>query len=344
MFVPQKMRDQLLEAVEDGGNKALDELVLLAMASSEIEEFVAAFIALSGWGERGFRAIVDIALKRGRVAPKTTAFMMLSNIAVVGRVWRGILGHQTGDLPNLIDRKLAQMPASLLANKALNALIMELPTDDLFSPLSNAMMFLSIGDAHVADGLMAALSTRWFRFGPAAVDEFERLVADKADDEPSFQAFLCSHPQLLDPMAVQVWSQPNFHGGFEPDFVIKRADNSYLVVEIECPSKMLMTKSGQLSSQAIHAEKQALDYEDFLSQRVLEARNHFPDFNRAECLVVIGLEAKLSEPQRRGLQMANTKRQDVRIVGFDWLLNRAMAVIDNVGQGEIKVVQRHRMI
>ena len=344
MFVSPSLYDSLFELVSDGGTVAFDELFALTMASSELGEFSAAYVAMSAWGEQGFRSIVNVAMMHGRVAPKTTAFMMLSNIAVTGNVWQGFLLNGGRSVANHVDAKLAKLPARHLAKQALSALVMDLPTDELFSPLSNATMFLSLGHEAVANELMAALSTRWFRFGPAAMAEFESLLAEHANHESAFQSFFCTHPQLLDPMAVQVWSQPDFHGGYEPDFIFRRADNSYVVVEIECPGKMLMTKAGQLSSQTLHAEKQALEYENFLSQRVMEVRHHFPGFNRAECLVVVGMESHLSDIQRQGLQMANSKRQHIRIVGFDWLLNRAKAVIANVSHGGIKVIERHRMI
>lgn len=102
-------------------------------------------------------------------------------------------------------------------------------------------------------------------------------------------------------MAVQVWSQPDFHGAAEPDFVVRRADDTYLIVEIECPAKLLMTKSGQISAQTAYDEKQVLDYEAFLSDRIAEARTHFPRYARADCLVLIGLESQLADKQRLDL-------------------------------------------
>lgn len=85
---------------------------------------------------------------------------------------------------------------------------------------------------------------------------------------------------------------------------------------------MLLTKSGQFSRDAVHAEKQALDYESFLSERVSEARIHFPNYRRADCLAVIGLERELSAELRQNLDRANGRRQNLKVVGFDWLLDR----------------------
>jgi hypothetical protein len=196
----------------------------------------------------------------------------------------------------------------------------------------------------MGEALVAALSSKWFQLSPAVLDAFEQMFVTHADDEPAFQRFLCRYPQLLDPMAIHVWSQPSFHGALIPDYLIRRADDSYLVVEIETPAKPLMTRGNQLTAAALQAERQVLDYEEFLSERVQEARTHFPGFSRAERLVVIGQETALAEPQRKGLRKANAGRQGTRIVGFDWLAQRARTVIRNIAEGEVSVVEHHRLV
>jgi hypothetical protein len=77
-------------------------------------------------------------------------------------------------------------------------------------------------------------------------------------------------------MAVQVWPQPNLFGFRFPDFVVRRADDSYLVVEIEKPSKALVTAGGQLSADVTHAEQQTTDYRSYLMQHFADMRLHFP--------------------------------------------------------------------
>jgi hypothetical protein len=76
----------------------------------------------------------------------------------------------------------------------------------------------------------------WKRY---ELDEYENLLEQKPEDEPSLHAFFERYPQMLDPMAVQVWSKPDFHGYKEPDFLIRRSDNSYLIIEIENAEKSI---------------------------------------------------------------------------------------------------------
>ncbi|MER8599358.1 DUF4263 domain-containing protein [Mesorhizobium sp. M1339] len=174
--------------------------------------------------------------------------------------------------------------------------------------------------------------------------EYERLIREAPSHEPSFQDFFSRHPQLLDPMARQVWAQPDFHGALQPDFVIRRFDDSYLVVEIQCPAKKLVTLAGQVAQAAAHAEMQALAYEDFLSTRITEARCHFPNFHRADCLVVVGLQDSLTSGQKQALDRANRRKQNSQIVAFDWLLERGRAIVRNVSEGPVEVIGKHRVV
>ncbi len=110
--------------------------------------------------------------------------------------------------------------------------------------------------------------------------------------------FFERHAQLLDPMAAAVWPHPNLAGARAPDFIIRRTDDSYLVVEIETPGKAVITGASQLSGRATQAVAQAADYRSFLVERFQTAAAHFPRFSKPECLVVIGMESQLSDLQR----------------------------------------------
>jgi hypothetical protein len=67
------------------------------------------------------------------------------------------------------------------------------------------------------------------------------------------------------------------------------------------------------------------DYTNLYSSR------KFPGIYRPYCLVVIGRDAELDEIQAQRLKQENESTQGVlRIVGFDWLLNRARMTLDNL--------------
>jgi hypothetical protein len=120
--------------------------------------------------------------------------------------------------------------------------------------------------------------------------------------------------------------------------VVQRADGTYLVVEIECPRKPLVTSGGHLSADVTHAEQQVTDYRKYLLQRFPDAEKHFPRFQEPDCLVVIGIERDLSREQKQVLQDANRHRNHLRIVGFDWLLDRSKTIAANVTQRGAEII------
>ena len=122
-------------------------------------------------------------------------------------------------------------------------------------------------DADIVGEIVHALSSKWLSFGPSELDEYEKLLEQKPEDEPSLHAFFERYPQMLDPMTVQVWSKPDFHGYKEPDFLIRRSDNSYLVIEIENAAKSIMTQANQPSAYVTQAVKQVNEYRFFLLEK-----------------------------------------------------------------------------
>jgi hypothetical protein len=117
-----------------------------------------------------------------------------------------------------------------------------------------------------------------------------------------------------------------------------------LIIEIECPAKSMVTRSGQLSAEATHAEKQVTEYKQFLMERIGEAQKHFPLFRDADCLAVVGLEDQMLDEQKKALSNVNASRHRLRIVGFDWIAARAQAILHNLSRGDVEVVSKYRVV
>jgi hypothetical protein len=47
-------------------------------------------------------------------------------------------------------------------------------------------------------------------------------------------------------------------------------------------------------------------------------------------MVVLGLERELTSEQRRALALENDNRRQIRIVGFDWIAERAERILQNM--------------
>jgi hypothetical protein len=167
---------------------------------------------------------------------------------------------------------------------------------------------------------------------------YESLIASHADDERAFQAFFTEHPQVLDPLAAEIWTQPSLHGAQKPDFVIRRFDNSYVAVEIETPAKQLVTLDNQMSAYVTHAVAQVTEYRRFL-ERLPTAQTHFPNLDQVTCLAVVGLESGLASAQQQALRNYNREHYGLQLVGFDWLARRGRTMRENMIRTGVAVRQ-----
>lgn len=179
--------------------------------------------------------------------------------------------------------------------------------------------------------VFAALMARWFNFSPVGLDNYQKILASETTTETEVHNFLKAAPYILEPFHAQIWSKPRFGEKLVPDFLIRSMDDNYTIVEIEQPSFSILTKSGELSAKTTHAKRQALDFRDWVVNNRLYAAQTYKNIYRPFCLVVIGVESQLDEMQIQRLRQENESTQGLlKIVGFDWLYQRARSTIDNI--------------
>lgn len=298
------------------------------------------------WGEHGLDALVEAAQRTPTSKNRSLTIEILATLAAREKLPQTAMW--IGDEPLL--RRLLELVddwESLYsaARRKLGTFVLSFE-DDEDAAMSIGMQFhtASLKGSGIIKPLFAAMAGRWLAVSLPTLAEFTSLLRDHSDDEPRLQLFLEQHPQLLDPMAFEVYPRPRIHGAREPDFILRRTDDSYLVVEIETPHKSMLTASNRLSAEATHAVAQVTDYAAFLSERLQSVRQSLPSFRQPECLVVVGVEARLSADQVRALRVENESRHRVRVVGFDWLVGRAEAIVSNVVAQEIRVIRDLRIV
>lgn len=332
------------KAIDDRGKQSFEQVAEMAERDSDLEIKGPCFAVLACWRDDGLAKMIEIAVRK-RTSKDTSAAIKMLALLAAGKPISSLSAffHDETAL-NRINAILSEANLAGAARRRLSELIMTIPEDDLLIPLGTAITQLALSDPEIVGEIVHALSSKWLSFGPFELDEYAKLLEQKPEDEPSFHVFFERYPQMLDPMAIEVWSKPDFHGYKEPDFLIRRSDNSYLVIELENPAKPIMTQADQPSAYATQAVKQVNDYRSFLLERLVEARQYFPHIHDPDCLVVIGLEKQLLPSQAKALQQENHSRSKLRIVGFDWILQRARAVLSNVTTARIEVVRNFRVV
>jgi hypothetical protein len=327
----------LIDCLRDGGAQGLAAVQLIYEDMYDGLTFNYEFKAPAGlclihWGQPGLQALVQAALRTPTVKNLAIAMDVLAAVGTDAPV--PLIGLHLGlrHPLELVDAAVNAHPDLRSQSRAhLTDLVLSIGDEDtLISAVALSIQHVGFYEPSGAKQVFAALAARWLTVGRRNLNEYAAALTAHAADEPWFQRHFESFPQMLDPMALQLWPQPDFHGFREPDFIIQRTDDSYLVVEIESPSKPLMTAGRQLSAAASHAVSQVLEYRRHLMERVREARLHFPSFSYPDCLVVIGLESSLDDAGKAALVAENQSRNGLRIVGFDWLLTRSQSISNNV--------------
>lgn len=342
---PQVLNSLLQRCMDDGGTKAMSYVSRLfeddyggITYKWELKE--PAGFALLYWQQAGLDELARAAAQSPRSSNTNIAFDILSS-AASGEFSTMLSDHWWGDLKTRVTQSGGlSTEMQHHARRTLVELVLGAKDeDDLL--LSLGMVFqrhyAKMDGVNAAKNLVQAVASRWFAVGDRTLQEYQELIEAFPDDEPSFQKFFEANPQFLDPMAVEVWPEPNLFGSRKPDFVVKRSDGSYLVVEIECPSKAMITKAGHPSADVTHAEHQATDYRKYMMGHISNVKDVFPGFSEPDCLVVVGLEETLSKDQKAALASLNDARHRLKVVGFDWILDRAKKISENVAEHGVVV-------
>jgi len=348
---PQVLHSLLQRCMDDGGAKAMRQVSRLfeddyggMTYKWELKE--PAGFALLYWRQAGLEQLARSVAHSPRSSNSNIAFDILSS-AASGEFSTLLSGHYWGGLKKRVTNE-GGLSAEMqhYARRTLVELVLAAKNeDDLILSLASVFQrnYAKMGGANAAKNLVQAVASRWFAIGDRTLQAYQELIEAFADDEPSFQKFFEANPQFLDPMAVEAWPEPNLFGSRKPDFVVKRSDGSYLIVEIECPSKVIMTKAGQPSADVTHAEHQATDYRKYMLGHITNVKDVFPGFSEPDCLVVVGLEGALTKNQKSALASLNDARHRLKVVGFDWILDRAKKISENVAEHGV-VVSVTRMI
>jgi len=331
------LNDFIFELYSKNDIEALDIIIQLATSNYGGETYKSelqytALVAILHWGVVGIQ-------KLGIVVMSSPYFSVKKNTVV----FLGHISSRSLDKSILIQSRLncvkfvnvfndthRSSDLVLESRKVMIEIITTHQGDILPIEFITALQFYYCVEAQ--EHIFIALISRWFKFSRSGLSQFYDLInSPDINNEATFHNFIKKNPFLLEPFHAKIWSKPRFGEALVPDFLVQSMDNNYTVIEIEQPGFSIMTKAGELSAQTTHAKRQALDFRSWAIDNRLYADQQFKGIYRPYCLVVIGRESDLNELQARRLRQENESTQGVlRIVGFDWLYNRAKTTLENM--------------
>ena len=196
---------------------------------------------------------------------------------------------------------------------------------------SSTLLFSGTDSGGAAGAILGSIAKSSLKISEDVCDRLEQLVAEHLPEQ-AYQEFFQEHPALLDPMASSIVDRQYLADMFQTDFVIRRLDDEYVLVEIEKPSDRPLTRYPQPSAALSHALGQVVAWLSWIEDNVAYAQTHgYPRIHSPRGLIIIGERAQLNVPQSRMLAALNDLvHPRIKIMTYDDVIAAARNVLQNL--------------
>lgn len=157
------------------------------------------------------------------------------------------------------------------------------------------------------------------------IEEWDSLV-QRDLPEKKYQDFLEKHPEFVDPLAAEVLNRKRLGLELVTDFVVRRHDLRYVVVEIEKPQDRILTQAHDFSSSFSHAMGQVLDFQGWIAENVAYAQRHLPGVENPHGVLIMGRRGDMTPDQESKLRRWLHNSKNIEVLTFDDLGGRARAL------------------
>ncbi|MGQ0593469.1 MAG: Shedu anti-phage system protein SduA domain-containing protein [Gammaproteobacteria bacterium] len=262
--------------------------------------------------------------------------------AILGTLWavateQPLDAFQLKYLPPAPELQILPAPeVRAAAIRALREIVADSMVDeDMFFTVLNFVFQKGIGLSMEGDTspewrrkLLHLLTEATLKISSSLLAEFKDMI-DRDCNEEAYHEFLGANPVFLDPLA-RVASRHKLGLELVTDFVVRRYDDKYLLVEIEKPQDRIFTQANDFSAQFSHALGQILDFQAWVEDNGAYARSLIPEIASPRGLLVMGRKSDFSEAQRRKLHRLNVNMASVDVVTFEELHESAARLYENL--------------
>jgi hypothetical protein len=293
---------------------------------------------LPAWGEKGVKALISFGFDPSyKFKTQHRAIDVLLAISL-GRCPQE---HVTSFLPNnwnqipkyTVSPELKSYCSKLLREQILISLADQERKQNLFWTLGQMGMFsgLEESDDEIFQHFLDITVDSHLVLNIDLIEQFEKLLDSGPEREEELQTFLTSHPILLDAFISTLYAKQELGSDFITDFVIRRMNDQYVLVEIENSTDPVFNKNGTFSSEVNTAISQVRDFQAWVSDNIAYAQKKLPNIKHPEGLVIIGRGKWLSDIEIKRLSEENfIRRGHIKIVTYDDLLDQAKIVHRNL--------------
>lgn len=158
----------------------------------------------------------------------------------------------------------------------------------------------------------------------------ELLDDDLANNEEVFHVYLKENLIFLDSLAKEVVSKGKLGKEYVTDFLIKRFDGLFIVVEIEDPKKKMFNQRGDFSSEFTQAFGQVLDFQRWVRDNAAYSFKSLDGVVEPKGLLIMGRNNYLTSENKKKLEYFKTRFKDVDVLTYDDILERAKVLLKNI--------------
>jgi len=331
----EEIKEAIIQMASNRTDENLEILIELAQMHDLFDSFISdpAFAAILSWGEEGIDAITQ-QLIHGKMRRFARTINALLNIVMGIKFnkfdYLDVDSEWLDRLPIKLDETLSNY-----AKIAVRDIIFKAKSDEdlafnLFYTIGTHFSFWQYGNDK-RDLLLQLIFERDLSINSMLLEEFSCLLTSSPEREEELHSFLVSNPILIDPLANEIRSKHELGDDFITDFIIRRLDNNYTLVEIERSNQRLFNKDGNFSKAVTHSIRQVLDFQTWIRDHSEYANSKLPGINRPEGLIIIGRRNTLDNIMKRRLDEENfSRRGHIKIVTYDDLLDTAKTLYNNL--------------
>lgn len=291
-----------------------------------------ALVMLPYWGIDGIDEMLTRAFKKKR---KKSSLVVIACIALG-------MKPQSENVPLLrsqidkyvtyvINEELQEYTLRKIKSKLLIILSDEFEKSSFFFTVAQLGFFVPIKDERISTFYYNLLIDSNLVINASILNKFENLLDKEPIREEELQVFLTDNPILIDPFTIELRSKHQLGDDFITDYVSRRVNDEYIIIEIESTTDKIFNKDGQLNSATTKALAQVRDFQAWVNDNIAYAQKKLPGIRRPEGIVIIGRDKDLSSISRKRLNEENYSRKGyIKIVTYDDLLNQAKVVYSNI--------------
>jgi hypothetical protein len=270
----EKIIREIASASVDPNEANFEALIKVAELDELMDEILAApaMAFLPAWGEKGIDALISLAFDPNR------------KIKTQARATEALLAVSNGRCPEKYDMlflpdnwsSIPKYSVSLGLKAYCSMLLREQLLVSLADQERKRCLFYILGSMGMLSGFEQGDDSKFQHLLDLTVDshlvlninllkQFERLLDTCPEREEDLQRFLTDHPILIDPFVSVLYTKQELGSDFIADFVIRRMNDQYMLVEIEKSTALLFTKSGSFTSELNTAIGQVRDFQAWVS-------------------------------------------------------------------------------